>query len=210
MLSTVRAAHVFEDRNVMSDFHTEVHLLVCESQEAVQAGVSCCCQSVSVPLQPDGLQPHTHRPLWHTHLRYDRHAHLWTHPWLQYSACGSVKTQRRWEQAGWWWQSTKIGVWNHNWRSRVRVSLIIWVKPCTVGVAVSTVWMHSVWLYYACLPMHLSVIWKHLCLHLYVAYVPVPSCAAQSPRVTDEFIQHVEYLAEGGSLCSLPLPAIQH
>lgn len=51
--------------------HIKVHLLVCKSQETFQAGVSCCCQGLPVPLQPDGLQPRTHRPLWHTHLRYD-------------------------------------------------------------------------------------------------------------------------------------------
>lgn len=47
-------------------------------------------------------------------------------------------------------------------------------------------------------------------LYLHVEHVPVPSCAAQSARVTNEFIQHVEYLAEGGSLCSLSLPAVKH
>lgn len=39
---------------------------------------------------------------------------------------------------------------------------------------------------------------------------PVSSCAAQGPGVADQFIQHVEDLAEGGSLCPLSLPAIQH
>lgn len=121
----------------------KVHLLVCESQEAVKAGVSCCCQCVSVPLQPDGLQPHTHRPLGHTHLRYDWHTHLWTHPWLQHSGCGSVNTERA--RAGEWWQNTEIGGWNHNWRSTVHVNPIIWVKECRCGCEYS---MHECgWLY---------------------------------------------------------------
>lgn len=55
-----------------------------------------------------------------------------------------------------------------------------------------------------------AFVYDNLCLYIHVQYVPVPCCAAQSPRVTDEFIQHVKYLAEGGSLCSLSLPAIQH
>lgn len=43
-----------------------------------------------------------------------------------------------------------------------------------------------------------------------LAHVPVPSCAPQSPGVTDKFIQHIKYLAEGGSLCTLSFPAVQH
>lgn len=43
-----------------------------------------------------------------------------------------------------------------------------------------------------------------------MSHVPVPSGAAQGPRITYEFVQHVEYLAKGRSLCSLPLPAVQH
>ena len=42
------------------------------------------------------------------------------------------------------------------------------------------------------------------------AGVPVSSCAPQSSRVTHEFVQHVKNLAEGGPLCSFPLPAVQH
>lgn len=132
--------------------HIKVHLLVCKSQETFQAGVSCGCQGLPVPLQPDGLQPRTHRPLWHTHLRYDWHAHLWTHPRLQYGACRSVKTQRRWRQPGCWWQRTKLGVWNHNCRSGMHGRLIIKVKQWRCGCEYN---MNTcALLYHACLPLH--------------------------------------------------------
>lgn len=122
--------------------HIKVHLLVCKSQETFQAGVSCCCQGLPIPLQPDRLQPRTHRPLWHTHLWYNWHAHLWTHPRLQHGACRSVKTRRQCQQPGCWWQSTKLGVWNHNWRSGMHESLIIksvkqWRCGCEYSIYMS-------------------------------------------------------------------------
>lgn len=136
--------HIKTEGNVMSEhqsdcrFHPLSHLLVCESQEAFQAGVSCRRQSVSVPLQPDGLQPRAHRPLWHTHLWHDRHAHLRPHPWLQDGACWSVKTET--VRAG-RWQSTKIGGWRHNWRRSVLVSLIH--RGCDCEYSINA----CVWLY---------------------------------------------------------------
>lgn len=139
-----------------------VHLLVCESQKAVEAGVSCGRQRVCVPLQPDGLQPLTHRPLLHTHLWYNGHTHLWSHPWLQHGGCRSVNTESERKQVG--GKVRELG------------------RPLSLYIAFS-------------------------CPHM---YRPVPSCPAQSPGVADEFIQHVEYLAEGGSLRSLSLPTIQH
>ena len=47
----------------------------------------------------------------------------------------------------------------------------------------------------------------HVCAYV---YTPVPPCPTQSPGVTDEFVQHVEDLAEGGSLCSVSLPTVEH
>lgn len=73
---------MIKSNNTLVPFSHLLHLLVRESQEAVQAVVSCRGQGVHVPLHADGLQPHTHGPLGHTHLWYDRHAHLGAHTWL--------------------------------------------------------------------------------------------------------------------------------
>lgn len=58
----------------------------------------------------------------------------------------------------------------------------------------------------------IGLYYHHVCVDIFwcVSHVPVPSSAAQGPRITNEFVQHVKYLAKGRPLCSLPLPAVQH
>lgn len=137
-----------------------LHLLVCESQEAVGAGVSCRRQRLRVSLHADGLQPHAHRPLRHTHLRHDGHAHLRTYPWLHHGG-------RRSEYAG-----------------RERDTVRQKHRKTTAGLCLLLGFTLRSW--------------------------PFPSCPTQGPRVSDEFIQHVENLTEGRSLRSLSFPAVQH
>lgn len=56
----------------------------------------------------------------------------------------------------------------------------------------------------------LPIICVFFLFFLHASHVPVPSGAAQGPRITYEFVQHVKYLAKGRPLRSLPLPAVQH
>ena len=49
-----------------------------------------------------------------------------------------------------------------------------------------------------------------VCACVRVHNLPVSPRPAQGPGVADQLVQHVEDLAEGGSLRPVPLPAVQH
>lgn len=70
--------------------------------------------------------------------------------------------QRQSQQPGCWWQRTKLGVWNHNWRSRMHGSLVIKVKHWRCGCEYS---MNTCLAVLCMSSFVLTVIWKHLCLH---------------------------------------------
>lgn len=155
-------------------------LLVRESQEAFQAAVSCRRQGVHVPLHADGLQPRTHGPLRQTHLWHHGHAHLRANTRLHHGAGSSVRAERRAERRAVW-----------RWHC---------LRVVEEAAAIET--SHRTCKKIGCVT-------NFLCLFFFF-FVPVPSGAAQGPRIANEFVQHVQYLAEGRPLCSLPLPAVEH